>query len=164
MIELTATTPGWQELLREVVREHPTATIGMGTIRAAEDAAAACDAGAAFLVTPFPVPEAQKAAEAAGTLLIGGGFTPAEISAASERGLCKLFPAHLGGVTYLKTLKAILPGARIMPTGGIAIGDVASWLQAGAAAVGIGSDLVNAPDLDAAIAELRRQVAAGRTP
>ena len=158
VIELTATTPGWRELLCSLVAEYPTATIGMGTVTNGADAEAALGLGAAFLVSPYPAPDARRAATAAGTLFIGGGFTPAEVAASSAFGLCKLFPAHLGGVTYLTTLTAILPHARIMPTGGIRISDVSTWLAHGAAAVGLGSDLASAPDLDATIDELTHQL------
>ncbi|WP_082600968.1 bifunctional 4-hydroxy-2-oxoglutarate aldolase/2-dehydro-3-deoxy-phosphogluconate aldolase [Agromyces sp. Root81] len=162
VIELTATTPEWPELLRTLTTQFPAATIGVGTITTPDDVATACEGGARFLVSPFPAESARVASSAAGTLFVGGGFTPAEISASSGSGLCKLFPAHLGGVAYLKTLTAILPGARIMPTGGIAVTEVSDWLRAGAVAVGVGSDLSNAPDLDSAVAELAKQVAEGR--
>ncbi|WP_457101382.1 bifunctional 4-hydroxy-2-oxoglutarate aldolase/2-dehydro-3-deoxy-phosphogluconate aldolase [Microbacterium sp. P5_E9] len=163
VIELTATTPNWAQLLHTLVREHPEAVIGMGTITTAEDAALACEAGARFLVSPFPVEDARRIAQQADTLFIGGGFSPGEVAAASRFGVCKLFPAHVGGIGYLKTLRAILPEARIMPTGGIGLSAVGEWLRAGAFAVGVGSDLSNAPDLDAAASELLRQVQLGRS-
>jgi len=162
VVELTATTPEWPELLRTLTAQFPSATIGVGTITSPDDAAIACEGGAGFLVSPFPAEAARAASSVARTLFVGGGFTPAEIAASSRSGLCKLFPAHLGGVAYLKTLTAILPRARIMPTGGIAVAEVSDWLSAGAVAVGVGSDLSNAPDLDAAVAELAKQVAEGR--
>ncbi|MFF2486146.1 hypothetical protein ACFVSU_07100 [Microbacterium sp. NPDC058062] len=108
------------------------------------------------------VPRTGATARAAGIRLISCGFTPREVAEAAEFGICKLFPAHVGGMEYLKTLRAILPHARIMPTGGVGVGDVASWLRAGAAAVGVGSDLTAHPDLDLAISMLRTQVAEGR--
>jgi 2-dehydro-3-deoxyphosphogluconate aldolase/(4S)-4-hydroxy-2-oxoglutarate aldolase len=163
VIELTATTPGWQELVRSIVAEFPSAVIGVGTMASAAEAEAACSAGAGFLVSPFPADDARRVAATNETLFVGGAFTPAEVAASSAHGLCKLFPAHLGGVQYLKSLTAILPGARIMPTGGIALTEVATWLRLGAVAVGVGGDLTTAPDLDAAAAALQQQVIAGRT-
>ncbi|HEU5223376.1 MAG TPA: bifunctional 4-hydroxy-2-oxoglutarate aldolase/2-dehydro-3-deoxy-phosphogluconate aldolase [Candidatus Lumbricidophila sp.] len=162
VIELTATTPGWAELLPSVNADFPDAVIGMGTITTAYAATVACEAGASFLVSPYPADEARAEAVKRGVLFVGGGATPAEIAASSAHGVCKLFPAHLGGVQYLKTLKAILPAAKIMPTGGIALTDVSTWIAAGAVAVGVGSELVKAPDLAEAAAALRQQVAAGR--
>ncbi|MCK9913335.1 MULTISPECIES: bifunctional 4-hydroxy-2-oxoglutarate aldolase/2-dehydro-3-deoxy-phosphogluconate aldolase [Microbacterium] len=161
VIELTATIPRWDDTLAAVSRDLPHAMIGMGTVVSADAAEKACAAGARFLVSPFPADEARAVADREGVLFIGGGCTPAEIAEASSHGLCKLFPAHLGGLGYLGTLHAILPEARIMPTGGIRLNEVSSWLRAGATAVGVGGDLYGAPDLDAAIAELARQVSEG---
>ncbi|WP_345763298.1 bifunctional 4-hydroxy-2-oxoglutarate aldolase/2-dehydro-3-deoxy-phosphogluconate aldolase [Diaminobutyricibacter sp. McL0608] len=161
VIELTTTIPGWEELLRAVNRDLGSAIVGMGTVVEEDAVGRAGAAGARFLVSPFPAPAARAAAERDGILFIGGGFSPGEIADASRHGLCKLFPAHLGGPVYLKTLRAILPDARIMPTGGVRLTDVSTWLHAGAVAVGVGSDLYGAPDLDEAVAELARQVTQG---
>lgn len=159
-IELTTTVPNWKEVFTVLRETSPESTIGIGTILSAADATAACELGAQFLVTPFPVPEARRVADEKGVLFLGGGFTPAEIAAAAAVGPCKLFPAHIGGTSYLKSLKSIMPGARIMPTGGIAVGEVRAWLAAGAFAVGIGSDLYAAADFGDALATLRLELAA----
>lgn len=161
VIELTATIPGWHDVLDHLVNVVPNALVGMGTITNAYDAEAACERGAAFLVSPYPAPEARRIAISLQTLFIGGGFTPSEVAASADYGLCKLFPAHLGGLAYVKTLKAILPRSRIMPTGGIAVDDVGAWLTAGAFAVGVGSDLYGSADLDGAIERLRFAIRAG---
>jgi 2-dehydro-3-deoxyphosphogluconate aldolase/(4S)-4-hydroxy-2-oxoglutarate aldolase len=158
VIELTTTIPGWEELQRAVNAELPGAIVGMGTVVDEDAVDRACSAGARFLVSPYPAPRAREAADRQSTLFIGGGATPGEIAEASSHGICKLFPAHLGGPAYLKTLLAVLPDARIMPTGGVRLTDVSTWLRAGAVAVGVGSDLYGASDLDAAVAELARQV------
>ncbi|MFJ8674693.1 hypothetical protein [Streptomyces sp. NPDC093589] len=64
--------------------------------------------------------------------------------------MAKLFPAHVGGLAYLRSLLAVLPGARIMATGGITVDNAADWLAAGAFSVSIGSDIAgNAPRLRA---------------
>ena len=161
VIELTTTIPGWEGLLRSASRDLPGATVGMGTVVDEDAVERAGSAGAKFLVSPFPAPAARAAADRDGILFIGGGATPAEIAEASCHGICKLFPAQLGGPAYLRTLLAVLPDARIMPTGGVRLTDVSTWLGAGAVAVGVGSDLYGAPDLDAAVAELARQVSEG---
>lgn len=141
VIELTATTPGWQDALARLRSDHPNATLGMGTIDTEDNAKAAIDGGAQFLVSPWPAPPVREVAAAREIPFLEGGFTPAELAAATSRGVAKLFPAHLGGVTYLKSLLAVLPGARIMPTGGIKLDDVGQWIAAGAFAVGVGSEL-----------------------
>jgi 2-dehydro-3-deoxyphosphogluconate aldolase/(4S)-4-hydroxy-2-oxoglutarate aldolase len=142
LVELTATTPGWESALRETVRANPKAGVGLGTVTDAEIADRAIQAGARFLVSPWPVPVARAIANAAGVLFIEGAFTPAEVAAGVKKGPTKVFPAHVGGPAYLRSLLAVLPGAVLIPTGGIALTDVGEWLQAGATAVGIGSDLL----------------------
>jgi 2-dehydro-3-deoxyphosphogluconate aldolase/(4S)-4-hydroxy-2-oxoglutarate aldolase len=92
-LELTATIPGWLDALCEVAG----AVVGVGTLRTAEDARAACDAGARFLVSPVPAPEVAQVAAERGVLMVGGGYTPAELLAAADGGIAKLFPAHAVG-------------------------------------------------------------------
>ena len=143
LVELTATTPGWESALREAAAGAPEgAGVGLGTVTEAEIAERAIQAGARFLVSPWPVPAARAVALAAGVLFIEGAFTPAEVAAGVRYGPTKVFPAHVGGPVYLKSLLAVLPGATLIPTGGIALGEVGPWLRAGATAVGIGSDLL----------------------
>jgi 2-dehydro-3-deoxyphosphogluconate aldolase/(4S)-4-hydroxy-2-oxoglutarate aldolase len=136
VIELTTTTAGWPDALRELRSAAPDAATAVGTVTTRAAAELAIELGAAFLVSPYPAPAVAEVAEAAGVLFMEGGFTPDQIARASERGVCKLFPAHLGGIRYLRSLLSILPGARIVPTGGIGPDDAAEWLEAGAFAVG----------------------------
>ena len=117
------------------------ALIGMGTVTTAAQAVTAVSAGAQFLVSPFPAPEVRPVAERTGVILIEGGFTPAEIADAASRGPAKVFPAHVGGPAFIRSLRAILPGAQLIPTGGIAVGQAGDYLDAGALAVGMGSGL-----------------------
>ncbi|MGH3373473.1 MAG: bifunctional 4-hydroxy-2-oxoglutarate aldolase/2-dehydro-3-deoxy-phosphogluconate aldolase [Actinoallomurus sp.] len=154
VIELTATTPGWAGALEYLRRAHPSVTLGAGTVTTEEDARRAVDAGADFLVSPYPAEPVRAFAGRTGTVFLEGGFTPAEVAAASARGIAKLFPAHVGGPAYLRSLLAVLPGARIVPTGGIGLAEVRAYLDAGAYAVGVGSDLVKAPDPARAVREL----------
>ena len=140
-VELTATTAGWADAVTALRSRADDLVVGAGTITTADDARAAVDAGAHFLVSPYPAPAVRPVAEAAGIPFIEGGFTPGEVADAASRGVAKLFPAHVGGPTFLRSLTAVLPGARIIPTGGIRLTDVGTWLEAGAFAVGVGSDL-----------------------
>ena len=153
VVELTATTPEWETALRDTVRDaDANAAIGLGTVTDADIAERAIQAGARFLVSPWPVPAVRDVAEATGVLFIEGAFTPAELAdgvGPFNQRPTKLFPAHVGGPQYLKSMLAVLPGATVIPTGGIALTEVSTWLTAGAAAVGIGSDLLKPGAADA---------------
>ncbi|WP_163504920.1 bifunctional 4-hydroxy-2-oxoglutarate aldolase/2-dehydro-3-deoxy-phosphogluconate aldolase [Fodinicola acaciae] len=151
-IELTATIPGWQELLPDVVKNAGDALIGMGTVTTAADAQVAVDRGAHFLVSPYPAAAVRSFAAEAGILFIEGGMTPGELAVTMSAGIGKLFPAHVGGPSFLKSVMAILPGLKIVPTGGISVADVPKWLAAGAFAVGVGSDLYADGDIAAKLA------------
>ncbi|WNV75821.1 bifunctional 4-hydroxy-2-oxoglutarate aldolase/2-dehydro-3-deoxy-phosphogluconate aldolase [Geodermatophilus sp. DSM 44513] len=155
VVELTATTPQWPALVRELRASLPDLTVGLGTVRSSDDAETAVAAGAHFLVTPFPVPGARAVSAAAGVLLAEGAFSPGEVAAAAAGGLAKLFPAHVGGPAYLRSLLAVLPEARVIPTGGIGLDAADQWLEAGAFAVGVGGALF-AGDLDTTAARLAR--------
>ncbi len=141
VLELTSTTAGWEEATQVLLRDHPEVVVGLGTVRDADTARRAEDAGLAFLVSPHPVPGVR---EAVGVPLVEGGWSPAELAGASAHGIAKLFPAHVGGTAYLRTVRAVLPDAEIVPTGGIEPADVEEWLDAGALAVGLGSSLTAA--------------------
>lgn len=154
VVELTATTPNWLHALAELRARYPDATVGVGTVTSAADAEAALDTGADFLVSPWPAAPVRAVAQRQGTPFLEGGFSPGEIAAAAEHGIAKLFPAHVGGPAYLVSLLAVLPGARIMPTGGIRLAEAGAWLAAGAFAVGVGSELAQVADPAARIREV----------
>ncbi|KPI33733.1 KDPG and KHG aldolase [Actinobacteria bacterium OV450] len=169
-VELTTSTPGWAEA---VARTAPLADahgrpalIGVGTVTTAGHAERALDAGAAFLISPYPAPEARAVALRRGAVLVEGGLTPGEIASAVARaGAAKVFPAHVGGPQFIRSLKAVLPGALLIPTGGIRPAEIPQWPAAGAAAVGIGGGLPDDPgELAAAFAALARPCCTGCTP
>jgi len=159
-IEFTATTAGWAEAVRAARAEWPELVVGAGTLRSRQDAQCAVEAGAQFLVSPLPAPAVRSVAEWHGLGFIEGGFTPAELAAATALGPAKLFPAHVGGPAYLRSLLAVLPGAAIMPTGGVRLDDAAQWLAAGAVAVGLGSDLTADGDLTERVQRVERALSA----
>lgn len=169
-VELTTSTPGWAEA---VARTAPltdatgrSALIGVGTVTTTAQAEQALDAGAGFLISPYPAPEVREFAGRHRAVFIEGGFTPGEIAgAARAAGAAKVFPAHVGGPRFVRSLKAVLPEALIIPTGGIRPGEVRDWLAAGAGAVGIGDGLPADPgELAAVFAELARPCCPRCTP
>jgi 2-dehydro-3-deoxyphosphogluconate aldolase/(4S)-4-hydroxy-2-oxoglutarate aldolase len=155
-IELTTSIPGWQDVAAALSEAAPDVAIGIGTVLSADLAREAVQVQPEFCVSPCLVPEARAVLEDAGIPLIEGGLTPTEVLAAASRGIAKLFPADIGGVGYLRSLLAVAPAARIVPTGGIPLEEAGAWLRAGALAVGVGSDLGAPGDIGARV---RRAVA-----
>jgi len=84
--------------------------------------------------------------------VLPGAFTPTEILTAWEAGadLVKVFPASAGGPAYIKAVRAPLPQVDLVPVGGVDLGNTADFIRAGAAAVGVGGELINQKILDAA--------------
>jgi 2-dehydro-3-deoxyphosphogluconate aldolase / (4S)-4-hydroxy-2-oxoglutarate aldolase len=141
-LEVTLTSEGSIDALAGLRRQLPdSVTIGAGTVLTADEAKASIDAGAEFLVSPVLDTELVAASNVP---FYPGVFTPTEIHAAMRAGarVVKVFPAGGLGPGYLRDIRGPLPAARIMPTGGIKIEDVADWLTAGAVAVGLGSPLI----------------------
>ncbi len=148
-LEITYTTPHATELLRELRAEFgQRLLLGAGTVTSAERADAAARSGADFLVSPGSPPELVKAMLATGRLVIPGVLTPTEIMAARAQGVLavKLFPASIIGPTGLATLRGPFADVAIIPTGGIKIEEIDTWLDAGAHAVGIGGALASGRD------------------
>ena len=151
VVELTFTTPGVEAELRRAKQAHPEVLLGAGTIRTADEARRATDAGADFLVTPHLHPDLLDACLATGRLVLPGVLTPSEVAAALEggAGAVKLFPAGTVGTAHMRALFGPFPGLRVVPTGGIGLDDVCDWLDAGALAVGVGGELCPRPLIEA---------------
>lgn len=140
-MEITYTTPHASDVLAVLRAEgFIDVLLGAGTIRTAEQASSAAEAGADFLVSPGGSAALIESMLATERLAVPGVFTPTEIAAAETLGVdaVKIFPAHLLGPVGLRTLRAPFPDTAFIPTGGIAVEEVRSWLDAGAAAVGLG--------------------------
>jgi 2-dehydro-3-deoxyphosphogluconate aldolase / (4S)-4-hydroxy-2-oxoglutarate aldolase len=142
LLEVTADTPGALDAVRRyAARGRP---IGLGTVLVPAQVAEASRAGASFVVSPGVIPEVLAAAREHGLPALAGALTPTEILAAVRLGAeaVKLFPAALGGPAYIRSIRAPMPEIPLVPTGGIGPDDVAAYLEAGAACVGLGSSLV----------------------
>jgi 2-dehydro-3-deoxyphosphogluconate aldolase/(4S)-4-hydroxy-2-oxoglutarate aldolase len=157
VIEITTTIDGWDQVLRTVRETYPGLCAGAGTVTTPAFAERAVAVGAEFCVSPCLVPTVRTALGPTGVPLLEGGLTPTEVLGAARHGVAKLFPAHVGGVRYLRSLLAVAPDARIMPTGGIPLAEAAQWLEAGAFAVGIGGDLTAPGDIGARVREALHQ-------
>jgi len=146
VLEFTLTGKGANEAIA-AVRQNlgDAACVGVGSVLKPEDAHAAIDSGAQFVVTPALRKQVIAACVNRGTLVLSGGFTPTELLEAYEAGseLVKLFPAQQGGPRYLKDVLAPLPFLKLVPTGGVSAENARDYLAAGAVALGIGGNLVS---------------------
>lgn len=129
--EVTFRTPRAGEALRRLAAEVPSLLAGAGTVLSPQQAAAARDAGAQFVVAPGFNPRVVDYCLAEGIPVYPGVCTPSEVEAALEKGLrvLKFFPAEpAGGLPYLKAIAAPFVDVEFMPTGGINADNIASYL------------------------------------
>jgi len=146
-LEITMTVPDALRALREVnARFGEKILLGAGTILNAEQGHAALDAGAQYLISPITKLELIAAAHAREKPVMLGAYTPTEAQLAHEAGadFIKIFPADRLGPGYIKNLRAPLPHLRLVPTGGVDLHTAPEFLQAGCAALGVGSSLLSA--------------------
>jgi 2-dehydro-3-deoxyphosphogluconate aldolase/(4S)-4-hydroxy-2-oxoglutarate aldolase len=145
-MEVTLTTPGALETISAVAKEsRGEFLIGAGTVLDAESARQAISAGAEFLVSPSVSVEVIQTAKRHGKVVCPGALTPTEIVTAWQAGadLIKVFPAFAVGPAYIKAVLAPLPQVRLMPVGGVDLGNLAAYFKAGACAVAVGGGLIN---------------------
>ncbi len=151
VIEVTMTTPGALNVISEATQRFGTEVLfGAGTVLDPETARAAILAGAQFIVSPTLNPKTVALCRRYSKVVIPGCFTPTEILKAWELGadFVKVFPADVGGPSYIKAILAPLPQVELIPTGGVTVETTGPFLKAGAAAVAAGSSLVSQKILD----------------
>jgi 2-dehydro-3-deoxyphosphogluconate aldolase/(4S)-4-hydroxy-2-oxoglutarate aldolase len=158
VVEVTMTVPGAVDLLAELKREYGSELLlGSGTVTTADQAEATIEAGAEFVVSPSFHPAVVAVTKAHKKLSIPGALTPTEVITAWDAGAdyVKIFPCSaMGGASYLKSLLAPFPHLKLIPTGGVTHHSAASFLEAGARALGVGSDLVNVAAIDQGAPEI----------
>lgn len=163
-LEVTFNHPDACATVEALAGRLPAAVrVEAGTIRSCRQLADAKSAGARFCVSPHTDRRLIIACLQASLEPLPGACTATEVMTAVDAGarLAKLFPARPLGRAYLKSLRAPFPEVGFVPTGGIAHGEVLRWLNAGAAAVGLGWDLIPADPVQAdlaMIAERARRV------
>jgi 2-dehydro-3-deoxyphosphogluconate aldolase/(4S)-4-hydroxy-2-oxoglutarate aldolase len=151
-IEVTMTTPGALEVIKEAKTRYGSDVIfGAGSVLDAETGRAAILAGADFVVSPILNLELVKLCNRYSIPTAPGCYTPTEIITGWEAGadFIKIFPASFGGPGLIKALLAPLPQVRLIPVGGVNLDTAADFISKGAAALGVGSSLVNQKLLDA---------------
>lgn len=143
-IEITMNTPQAEEMIRYGRNQYNhKLNIGAGTVCNEQDLKKALDAGAQFIVTPILNKKVIKSCVKKGIPVFPGAFSPTEIYKAWSLGASavKVYPATSLGAQYIKDIKAPMPQINLMPTGGVNINNLNSFLEAGASSFGIGSQL-----------------------
>lgn len=151
-VEVPLTVPGAIGVIGRLADKYGDQgiVVGAGTVLDAEAAYASVSAGARLLVSPQLNPAMIATANRYQAVTASGAFTPTEVLNTLEVGadLVKLFPAELGGPSYVKTILAPLPQAPVMPSGGVSPANVGDWFAAGVTAVGVGSFVTKAAQQD----------------
>jgi 2-dehydro-3-deoxyphosphogluconate aldolase / (4S)-4-hydroxy-2-oxoglutarate aldolase len=151
VIEVTMTTPGALDVIQQAVARYGDAVLfGAGSVLDAETARAAILAGAGFVVAPTLSVPMIELCNRYSIPVMPGIFTPTEALTAWQAGadMVKLFPASVGGPDMIKAILAPLPHLEIVPVGGVELDNAADFIKKGAAALGVGSSLVNQKLLD----------------
>ncbi len=149
--EITMTVPGAIRALEKVADEFgDKMLLGAGTVLDPETARACMLAGAEFFVTPSLKLSTIELVKRYSKVIVPGALTPTEILTAWEAGAdaVKVFPCgNVGGAKYIKALKAPFPHIELVPTGGVTLENAADFLKAGACAVGVGAELIDAVNI-----------------
>jgi 2-dehydro-3-deoxyphosphogluconate aldolase / (4S)-4-hydroxy-2-oxoglutarate aldolase len=145
-IEITMTVPNAIDVIRELAQTLPSTLLGAGTVLDVATARAALDAGARFVVSPILSEALLEEATRHDAPIIPGCFSPTEIVKAVDAGasLVKVFPATSLGPGYIRDLRGPFPALNLIPTGGVTPDNAGDWIRAGAAAVGVGTALLDA--------------------
>jgi len=146
--EITMTVPGAIKALEKLADAFgDKLVLGAGTVLDPETARICMLAGANFFVTPALNVKTIEMCKRYSKVIMPGALTPTEVVTAWEAGadFVKVFPCgNMGGAKYIKSLKAPLPHIEMVPTGGVSIETTADFLRAGAAAVAVGAELIDA--------------------
>jgi 2-dehydro-3-deoxyphosphogluconate aldolase/(4S)-4-hydroxy-2-oxoglutarate aldolase len=135
------------DVIKELTGQYKDEIImGAGTVLDTETGRAALLAGAQFIVSPTLNVDLIELAHRYSAVVVPGAMTPTEILTAWNAGadIVKVFPAgQLGGPGYIKALRGPLPQILLAPTGGVSLENAGAFIQAGAAALGVGGEMVD---------------------
>lgn len=146
IVEVTFSVPDAANVIKELVKANSNnadVIIGAGTVLDSETARIAISAGARYILTPYLEESTVKLCNKYDTACVPGAMTVREIGLAMELGvtLVKLFPANILTPKMIKAVRGPLPHVKLVPTGGITLENLSTWIKAGSAAVGIGNSL-----------------------
>lgn len=145
IVEITMTVPGAIELISDLTRNMPEVIVGAGTLFDKETASKCLDAGAKFLTSPGFDSQIVEFAVKKEVVVLAGALTPTEVTMAWKAGadFVKVFPcSQVGGDTYIKALKGPFQHVPLIAAGGVNQQTASNFILAGAAALGIGVQLV----------------------
>lgn len=165
IMEVTVDTPGVYDKIQRIKDEYgDEVAVGAGTVLDSETARTAISAGAEFLVSPSLNVDVIKTAKRYGKAVFPGCMTPTEIVQAFEAGadVIKVFPASVVGPRYFRELSGPLGHIPLMPTGGVNLDNARAYVEAGAAAVGLGSALVGRGGRQVDLADVKERAQAFR--
>jgi 2-dehydro-3-deoxyphosphogluconate aldolase/(4S)-4-hydroxy-2-oxoglutarate aldolase len=146
IVEVTMTVPGAVEVIRRLTSHSPDVLVGAGTLFNVDKARRCLDAGASFLTTPGLDMEIVDFALKSGVVVFPGALTPTEIMIAWKAGVdfVKVFPCFAnGGPAYIQALKGPFAEVPLIASGGVNQMNALDFIRAGAAALGIGKDLIH---------------------
>lgn len=144
-IEITLTTPGAIRLIQNWSIDE-FLMVGAGTVTSLDEAKECIEAGVKYIVSPCYVEGLGEICAQKDVVCIMSGLTPSEVIKSWQGGsnIVKVFPASsIGGASHIKSLKTVFPNILLLPTGGINLDNIVSYLEAGADFVGTGADLVD---------------------
>jgi 2-dehydro-3-deoxyphosphogluconate aldolase/(4S)-4-hydroxy-2-oxoglutarate aldolase len=145
IVEIEMTVPGAIAVIAHLVKHAPQMIVGAGDVFDSDVARQCVDAGAQFLTGPGLDLKIIEFALGAGVVAMPGALTPTEVTRAWKAGadFVKVFPcAQVGGDTYIRALKAPFPNLPLVASGGVNQHTAANFILAGAAALGIGGELI----------------------
>jgi 2-dehydro-3-deoxyphosphogluconate aldolase / (4S)-4-hydroxy-2-oxoglutarate aldolase len=149
-LEFTLTNSNTPEVVGKLRSESLSirsgaSVIGIGSVRSLEEAKIAIDAGAQFVVSPITSVPIIDYCKQNKIIVCPGAYTPTEIAISWDAGadIVKVFPARNLGYHYIRDVLAPMPYLKLMPTGGVDLNNIPAYFAAGAAAVGIGSQLLD---------------------
>jgi 2-dehydro-3-deoxyphosphogluconate aldolase / (4S)-4-hydroxy-2-oxoglutarate aldolase len=162
IVEITLTVSGAVELISHLVRFHPKMIVGAGTVLNTELAGKCLDAGASFLTSPGRNLKVIEFAVKKEIAILPGALTPSEVLEAWEAGsdFVKVFPcAEVGGDRYIRAMKLALPQIPLIAAGGVNQQTAASYILAGATAIGVGTELIPTEAIERRQAKRIRELA-----
>lgn len=130
--EITFRTAAAEEAIRQIALNVPDMIVGAGTVITKEQAKAATDAGAKFIVSPGSDLEVIRYAKELGVYMLPGAVTPTEVMQLIKEDIkvIKFFPAeNYGGLKTIKALSAPFPNIKFVPTGGVSLSNLTAYLE-----------------------------------